>query len=402
MQNQNKISLTFDFNCLPRSSVDLLTLYHFHEFDEIFRGYIELNLIASLFLQLRDFYIFNHCLLEIDFENFVQIQEIQCNFETTNEIYYNSVLKPSAWHLDLLNNLSDNSYNFPTSNPNVTVWVLDTGVFWKHKEFEYSEVVDVDPLYNLSKINHAHGTGVAAMMAGFNYGSSKKFKIYNYPVCRFGGSCGSSDIEKGFLEVLKFCKASYPKRTVINLSFGTSFGGDVLNSTLGRYYNGIFKEITQYGGIVVTSAGNGNQDACTWLYSYSPYVISVGSVDQSFKPAPSSNWGSCVDIYSFGASVPTAYSYVDPNVIQYKSGTSFASPLVAGVVANLLAENITLSRSDILGILYTRYKNITLAVFNCGDLREQCCQSIPHTRLDKYCRTFSVTECDRRCKIAKC
>jgi subtilisin family serine protease len=139
------------------------------------------------------------------------------------------------------------------------------------------------------------------------------------------------------------------------------------------------------------------------MYSFSPWVISVGSITKAYNKSSFSNFGSCVDIWSFGDSVPTAYSIKDNTTVQYKSGTSFSSPLVAGMVVNLLRQNNTLNKDQILSILFNKVNSFVVPLYECGKEFMKCCQGyVKGARLDKYCRSLSLSSCERSCKIGLC
>lgn len=406
----NIVSILFKSMCLVTNLIHLEHLnFHSHElYSRLFVEHDDLN----NFLKRYDKFQISDCIVEIDFEPHLQLQE--CASEKTDDIFYNQsgtlVKKPNAWTLDYLDIDHDNTFTYETTNKDkVEIWVLDTGVNWKHVEFAENQVTDVDPNYNISNISHPHGTGTSICTGGTHYGASKGFHIYNYPVCRSGGSCGSSDIDNGFKKVIERLDGNvdehgkFLKRVVINLSVGANMGSDPSNSSLGIYYNSMFKKINELGGIIVTSAGNSNQDACSWLYSFSPYVISVGALDQNYNKASFSNYGTCVDIWSFGLNVPTGYSTVDNYSVQYKSGTSFSSPLVAGLVANVLSLDLNLNKEGILQILYYNINNYFVPRYKCGEMMKKCCQSdIRGTRKDNFCRSLDLNHCDRSCLIKNC
>ena len=83
---------------------------------------------------------------------------------------------------------------------------------------------------------------------------------------------------------------------------------------------------------MVTSAGNSNADACNYSPKRVASVITVGSSDSNDWRAPDSNWGNCVHVFSPGTGITSAWAGSDTDS-RTISGTSMASPLVAGVVA---------------------------------------------------------------------
>lgn len=402
--NYDIYSVSFDRFCLDSSHLDLLNQFNFYH-HSISRGYIsslEFSNFVSILEDIPSNYSIVDCLIDISFEELLEIQD--CKIQNTSSIYYNQTLKPSAWNLDLLDNVSNVQYMYPShsfEDTNITIWILDTGINWKHNEFYKNQVIDLDPSYNILNLTHPHGTGVAGCASGKNYGSSKNFTIFNFPVCRYGGSCGSSSIDKAFHLILNYTRDNPKKRSVINMSVGSYMAVNPNGTSIGKYYNDIFKGIEENGGIVVVSAGNSNQDACLWLYSYSPYVISVGSLDQNYQKSSFSNYGDCVDIWTFGSNVLTAYSIIDPSVIQYKSGTSFSAPLVTGLVANLLSQNISYTKQDILKILSVQKDKFIVPKYSCNETK--CCRSSSsNTRQDKYCKSLSIGQCNRNCIIKSC
>lgn len=396
------LGFLFNTSCLTKGCISILQQYNFYFIDKFARGYLGSENLTSFLQEFDDLSFVKNCLLEWNYETYSNI--LSCESKSS-KILYQNISKPDAWPLDLIDNVLNDSYSFSAFNNQVELWILDTGINWKHQEFESNQVIDVDETYTIRNITHPHGTGTACAAGGLNYGTSKHIPIYNFPVCRFGGSCGSSDIDKGLQMVLlnTLENSKVGKRTVINMSFGSSFGSDPMKSQLGLYYNALFENITSHGGIIIVSAGNSNQDACTWLYSYSPFVISVGSLDRNYNKSTFSNYGNCIDIWFFGSNVPVAYSVTDNTTVQYKSGTSFSGPYVAGLIANVLNENITFTKEEILNVLFSKRNQFIFPDYHCGLEKFKCCQSkVANTRLDKYCKSFSVYECPRQCYIQSC
>ena len=102
----------------------------------------------------------------------------------------------------------------------------------------------------------------------------------------------------------------------------------------------LFQQILVRGGILVASAGNSavslGTDGCGYP-ARSPYVIAVGSHTSTFADATSSQYGDCIDVWGPGNAVRVGTAS-DDDAYSFASGTSLASPYVAGVIANYLAE----------------------------------------------------------------
>lgn len=403
--NYNMFSLMFNASCLAEHHISMLNNYEFIKVADFYKGHITVSNISTFILDFEDTTFLQDCLLLWDYEYLVPIDE--CISQSTTSIYYDQILKPDAWPLDYMDQSYDQHYAYSILNEDmVDLWMLDTGIFWNHKELEDLTITDEDPTYTILNITHPHGTGTCSAAAGKHYGTTKSIIIHNVPVCKYNGTCASSDIEKGFLQVMNHValRNTTGKRSVINMSFGVSYGSNnPMNTLLGQYYNQIFQNITLLGGIIVVAAGNSNQNACNWLYSYSPFVISVGSIDQYYNKSSFSNYGSCVDLWTFGSNVPLAYSVKDPTVIQFKSGTSFASPYIAGLIVNLLRTDPTLTKDQILNLLYTKINNRIVSTYHCGQEYFKCCRgSLSGTRLDEYCKTYSIYLCPRSCILKPC
>ncbi|CAH1795971.1 unnamed protein product, partial [Owenia fusiformis] len=86
----------------------------------------------------------------------------------------------------------------------------------------------------------------------------------------------------------------------------------------------------------VVAAGNSNRDACDASPARLPAAITVASSTNSDSRSSFSNYGSCVDIYAPGSSIFSAWAF-DVNAYRTISGTSMASPHVAGVAAAYLS-----------------------------------------------------------------
>jgi subtilisin family serine protease len=86
------------------------------------------------------------------------------------------------------------------------------------------------------------------------------------------------------------------------------------------------------------AAGNSTFDACFYSPSSAPAALTVGATTSADALASYSNYGTCVDLFAPGSSITSAW-IVSNTATATISGTSMASPHVAGVAAIYLSAN---------------------------------------------------------------
>ncbi|KAI8057000.1 peptidase S8/S53 domain-containing protein, partial [Syncephalis plumigaleata] len=236
-----------------------------------------------------------------------------------------------------------NKYEFPVSaGANVHAYIIDSGIAVDHPEFEGRATFDVnfvsdEPAQDLD----GHGTHVAGIIGGSQHGVAKKVKLHAVKVLNSEGVGYVSDVVRGLLYVARATLAD--GKTKLNVKQATTSGANnsirVANLSLHTSKSSFLNDAVTFafnaGVVVVAASGNTASDACDTSPASSGHVISVGATDRTDRLASFSAFGHCVNILAPGVNIASTWK---EKSVQVLSGTSMASPFVAGTAALYLAE----------------------------------------------------------------
>ncbi|MCX7736105.1 MAG: S8 family serine peptidase [Candidatus Kapabacteria bacterium] len=195
---------------------------------------------------------------------------------------------------------------------------------WRGWDFVSSDSSGQD---NDPKPGHIHGTHVGGIIgASINNGigiAGIANKVRLIPVKIGSDNPFSTSIENGYEAIL----------------YAAGVGADIINCSWGSGSKGqaeaeIIKTVVNSGVVIVAAAGNNGSNTPFFPASYDG-VMSVAAVDRRDKKAYFSNYDKSVDISAPGVAI---LSSVPKNDYNYLDGTSFASPITAGVATLLRAK----------------------------------------------------------------
>ena len=245
---------------------------------------------------------------------------------------------PPSWGLDRVDQRAlplDSSYTYNFDGSGIHVYVIDTGIRPTHNDFGGRASADHDSVgdgQNGIDCN-GHGTHVAGTVGGAAHGVAKNVWLHGVRVL----NCSGSGTTAGVVDGIDWVTANHQSPAVANMSLGGSASSSIDTAVNNSVNAGVFYAV---------AAGNESTDACTRSPARAANAYTVGSTTSSDARSSFSNFGTCVDIFAPGSSITSTWHTSDTatNTI---SGTSMASPHVAGAAALVLDENPSLTPSQV-------------------------------------------------------
>ncbi|KAI0752921.1 serine protease [Daedaleopsis nitida] len=264
-------------------------------------------------------------------------------------IVHTSAIETNApWGLQRINQrerLQDGSsstaltytYNPLSTGSGVDVYVVDTGINIAHNEFNDGRakwgknfaipIGILDPKID----DNGHGTHCAGTIAGKRFGVAKNTTVIAVKVLNALGSGSTSSVVCGIDYAAQQAQLS-GRPSVISMSLGGS------NAT------------ALDDAVSAVAAGNDGADAINTSPAHVPEAITVCASDITDTFASFSNFGSVVDTCAPGVDVTSAW-IPGTDSMNTISGTSMATPHVAGVVAQTLETNPSMTPPDMAAMI---------------------------------------------------
>jgi subtilisin family serine protease len=249
----------------------------------------------------------------------------------------------ATWGIDRIDQANlplSTTYTYNTTASNVTAYIIDTGIKYTHSDFGGRATYGYDAVGTGGVDCNGHGTHVAGTVGGTTYGVAKAVRLVGVRVL----NCSGSGTNAGVIAGVNWVTQNASKPAVANMSLGGGVSTALDNAVASSISSGVTYAL---------AAGNSSANACNSSPSRVASAITVGATTRTDARASYSNYGTCLDIFAPGSAITSAW-YSSNTATNSISGTSMASPHVAGAAALVLATNTAFTPAQVRDNLVNR------------------------------------------------
>jgi len=229
-------------------------------------------------------------------------------------------LNPPAWGIDRIDQRNlplSASFTYTGTGAGVHAYIIDTGVDRSHPNFGGRATFDFNAIDTNNTDCNGHGTHVAGTIGSASYGVAKAVRLHGVKML----NCSGSGTTSAAINAVNWVRTNAVRPAVANTSWNWTYSTTLESALINMINSGVF---------LATSGGNTGGDSCDRLPRRILAATAVAATDSTDTRASFSSVGACIDIYAPGVSIR---STIPGGSNGLKSGTSMASPHVAGVAA---------------------------------------------------------------------
>jgi hypothetical protein len=241
--------------------------------------------------------------------------------------------------------------------PGKPLTIIDTGVDLTHEEFAGRPATTALNAQSTSARFDEHGTAVASTAAAPTNGLGivgvyPQANLQVWDASPLGDGITAGDVIQGLDAAIRTGQG------VVNLSLGSHVRNPLLDAMVAVTFAS--------GTLVVAAAGNSREDGSPLEYPASlPHVLTAGAIDQSGQPTFFTSGSQYVDLAAPGFEIPVAVpATYTPDKYASFSGTSFASPIVAGATAWVWTARPTLDITQLFEVMRLSAQDISSPGFD--------------------------------------